>query len=268
MSAALELDTVTLTRRGRTVLRDVSLILRRGEVMAIVGPNGAGKSTLLAVLAGDLTPTSGSVLIDGEPLAPLTPRQRALRRAVLLQSNDVSFSFTVYDVVAMGRNPWPADVQDETIVANSIAALDLLDVIQRPYRELSGGEQARASLARVVAQDTPIVLLDEPTAALDIRHQEEVFALARSWARAGRAVAIAVHDLSLAAAHADRVAIVDDGRISALGAPREVLTEEQIAATWHHDVNVIDDPYGRLVVVPHTVATAGAPKVLGYRGNP
>lgn len=266
MSAALELDRVTLDRRGRTVLRDVSLTLRRGEVMAIVGPNGAGKSTLLAVLSGDLTPTSGSVLINGKPLAPLAPGQLALRRAVLLQSNDVSFAFSVYDVVAMGRNPWPADAQDATIVADAIAALDLQDVSHRPYREISGGEQARASLARVVAQDTPIVLLDEPTAALDIRHQEEVFALARSWARAGRAVAIAVHDLSLAAAHADRVAIIDGGRISALGPPREVLTEEQIAATWHHSVNVIDDPYGRLVVVPHTVATA-APQVLGSKGN-
>ena len=267
MSAALELDGVTLIRRGRTVLRDVSLTLRKGEVLAVVGPNGAGKSTVLAVLSGDLMPSAGSVLIDGEPLASLSPRQLATRRAVLLQSNDVSFAFTVQDVVAMGRNPWPPDVRDEAILASSIGSLDLQEVAHRPYRELSGGEQARASLARVVAQDTPIVLLDEPTAALDIRHQEEVFALARSWAQAGRAVAIAVHDLSLAAAHADRVAIVDGGRISALGAPREVLTEAQIAATWHHDVNVIDDPFGRLVVVPHTVAT-GAPTVLGYRGNP
>lgn len=266
MSAALELDRVTLARRERTVLCDVSLTLCRGEVLAIVGPNGAGKSTLLGVLAGDLVPTRGSVLINGKPMAPMAPGQLALRRAVLLQSNDVNFAFTVYDVVAMGRNPWPADTNDETIVAAAIAALDLEDVAHRPYRELSGGEQARASLARVIAQDTPIVLLDEPTAALDIRHQEEVFALARGWARAGRAVAIAVHDLSLAAAHADRVAIVDDGRIGALGAPRDVLTEAQIAATWHHDVNVIDDPHGRLVVVPHTVATS-APQVLEYRGN-
>ena len=267
MSAALELEQVTMTRRGRVVLHDVSLTVRSGEVLAIVGPNGAGKSTLLGVLSGDLAPTSGAVLIDGEPLASFTPRQLATRRAVLLQSNEVSFAFSVNDVVAMGRNPWPPDVRDETILAASISALDLHDVAHRPYRELSGGEQARASLARVVAQDTRIVLLDEPTAALDIRHQEEVFALARGWARAGRAVAIAVHDLSLAAAHADRVAVVDGGRISALGAHREVLTEAQIAATWHHDVNVIDDPYGRLVVVPHIVATT-APKVLGYRGNP
>jgi iron complex transport system ATP-binding protein len=267
MTAALELDHVTLIRRGRIVLRDVSLTLRKGEVLAVVGPNGAGKSTVLAVLSGDLVPSAGSVLIDGEPLASLSPRQLATRRAVLLQSNDVSFAFTVQDVVAMGRNPWPPDVRDETILARSMSSLDLHEVAHRPYRELSGGEQARASLARVVAQDTSIVLLDEPTAALDIRHQEEVFALARSWAQSGRAVAIAVHDLSLAAAHADRVAIVDGGRISALGAPREVLTEAQIAATWHHDVNVIDDPYGRLVVVPHTVATT-APRVLGYRGTP
>jgi iron complex transport system ATP-binding protein len=266
-SPALEVQHATLVRRGRTVLHDVSITLRRGEVMAIVGPNGAGKSTLLGVLAGDLVPTSGTVLIEGMPMAALSPQQLAVHRAVLLQSNDVSFAFTVQDVVAMGRNPWPADVRDDGIVAGAIGALDLHDVANRPYRELSGGEQARASLARVVAQETPTVLLDEPTAALDIRHQEEVFALARTWARYGRAVAIAVHDLSLAAAHADRVAIVDGGRISAVGAPREVLTEAQIAATWRHPVNVIDDPQGRLVVVPHTVATA-APKVLEHRGNP
>ncbi len=267
MSAALELRDVTLTRGGRAVLHDVSLALHRGEVMAIVGPNGAGKSTLLAVLAGDLTPTSGTTLIDGEPIAAMTPQQLAVRRAVLLQSNNVSFAFSVQDVVAMGRNPWPADVRDDSIVASAIGALDLHDVANRSYRELSGGEQARASLARVVAQETPIVLLDEPTAALDIRHQEEVFALTRTWAHQGRAVAIAVHDLSLAAAHADRVAIVDGGRISAVGAPREVLTEAQIGATWRHPVNVIDDPQGRLVVVPHTVATS-APRVLEHRGNP
>lgn len=267
MTAALELDRVTVTRGDRTVLRDVSLTVHRGEVLGIVGPNGTGKSTVLAVLAGDLAPASGSVLIDGEPLTQLTPQHLARRRAVLLQSNDVSFGFTVYDVVAMGRNPWPAEAHDEPIVASAIAALDLQDVAHRPYRELSGGEQARASLARVAAQETPIVLLDEPTAALDLRHQEEVFALARAWAQAGRAVAVAVHDLSLAAAHADRVAIVDGGRIGALGAPRDVLTEAQIAATWQQAVNVIDDPFGRLVVVPHTVARS-APKVLGYRGNP
>ncbi|HJR90751.1 MAG TPA: heme ABC transporter ATP-binding protein [Aeromicrobium sp.] len=265
--SALELNRVTVTRGGRTVLRDVSLTVHHGEVLAIVGPNGAGKSTVLAVLSGDLSPDSGTVLIDGEPMTRLSSRQLAVRRAMLLQRNEVSFGFTVYDVVTMGRNPWPAEAHDETIVAEAIAALDLEDVAHRPYRELSGGEQARASLARVVAQETPIVLLDEPTAALDIRHQEEVFALARAWARAGRAVAIAVHDLSLAAAHADRVAVVDGGRIGALGAPRDVLTEERIAATWHQSVNVIDDPFGRRVVVPHTVATS-APKVLGYRGNP
>lgn len=263
----LEVQHVTLVRRGRTVLHDVSLKLRRGEVMAIVGPNGAGKSTLLGVLSGDLVPTSGTVLIDREPIAAMSPQQLAVRRAVLLQSNDVSFAFTVRDVVAMGRNPWPADVRDDGIVDSAIGTLDLHDVDHRPYRELSGGEQARASLARVVAQDTPIVLLDEPTAALDIRHQEEVFALARAWARGGRAVAIAVHDLSLAAAHADQVAIVDAGRIRAVGTPRDVLTEEQIAATWLHPVHVIDDPQGRLVVVPHTVATS-APRVLEHRGNP
>ncbi len=268
MSApALDVRQVTLVRGGRTVLREVDLTLEGGEVLAIVGPNGAGKSTLLGVLAGDLVPSGGTVMIDGRPMASLSPRELATRRAVLLQSNDVSFAFTVRDVVAMGRNPWPADVRDDHIVASAIGTLDLHHVAHRPYRELSGGEQARASLARVVAQQTPIVLLDEPTAALDIRHQEEVFALARTWAGEGRAVAIAVHDLSLAAAHADRVAIVDGGQISALGAPRAVLTEAQIAATWRHPVNVIDDPHGRLVVIPHTVATP-APKVLEHRGNP
>lgn len=241
-------------RRGdREVLRDVSLDVEHGRVLALVGPNGAGKSSLLGLLAADLHPSAGRVEILGRDAQSWRPRDLAVHRSVLLQANEVSFAFSVADVVEMGRSPWlgRSDAEDDQrAVENAVERADIGHLLDRPFTALSGGEKARVSLARVLAQDTEVVLLDEPTAALDLRHQEEVMVVARELADRGRAVVVVLHDLSVAAAYADRVAVVDAGRLVAHGRPHEVLTPERVEATYGIAVHVVRTPDGHLSVIP------------------
>ncbi|WP_406344820.1 heme ABC transporter ATP-binding protein [Streptomyces sp. NBC_00648] len=230
---------------GRTVLDGVSVRARAGEVLALVGPNGAGKSTLLAALAGDLTASAGEVRIDGRPLADWSPGDLALRRAVLPQSAALSFPFPVEEVVRMGRAPWagtPGEDEDDAVVAAAMAATEVAPFAARPYAALSGGERARVALARVLAQRTPVLLLDEPTAALDLRHQELVLRLCRERAGAGDAVVVVLHDLGLAAAYADRAAVLHAGVVAAEGAPAEVFGQELLSRVYRQPVEVFPHP--------------------------
>ncbi|WP_084486552.1 heme ABC transporter ATP-binding protein [Nocardia sienata] len=250
---------VTLDRHGggggtRRVLDSVDFEVAAGEVVALVGPNGAGKSTLLAVLAGELDPGGGSVELDGRPLDRWTPIDMARRRAVLPQSHTVGFPFSAAEVIAMGRAPWqrtPHAERDDAIIAAAMAATDSTHLAGRSFPSLSGGERARVALARVLAQDTATLLLDEPTAALDLGHQEAVLALAVDRAAAGAAVVVVLHDLASAAAYADRVAVLDDGRVAAAGPPREVLTGELLSRVYRYPVEVLDHPgTGAQLVLP------------------
>ncbi|NKY51828.1 heme ABC transporter ATP-binding protein [Nocardia vermiculata] len=245
---------VSAQRGGRTVLDAVDIDVVAGEILALVGPNGAGKSTLLAALSGELEPTGGAVELDGRALTHWTPTDMARRRAVLPQNHTVGFPFTVREVVAMGRSPWartPRQDDDERAIAAALAATDIEYLAGRPFPALSGGERARAALARVLAQDTETLLLDEPTAALDLGHQEQVLTLAADRARAGAAVVVVLHDLGLAAAYADRVAVLEAGRLAAVGAPREILTTELLSAVYRHPVEVVDHPVtGAQLILP------------------
>ncbi|ROP74904.1 heme ABC transporter ATP-binding protein [Curtobacterium sp. PhB115] len=238
---------------GRPLLADVDLTVRAGEVLALVGPNGAGKSTLLRAIAGDVAHT-GTVAIEGVPAGTEPLVATARRRAVLEQDTAVAFGFRVGEVVRMGRAPWrgtPLADDDDTVVARVLDQVELADRIDQTFPSLSGGERARASFARVLAQSTPVLLLDEPTAALDLRHQEAVLAVARAHAQAGGAVVVVLHDLSLAGAYADRVAMLAGGRIVAVGTPTDVLTADRIGAVYRHPVTVVPDPNtGTPVVVP------------------
>ena len=237
-----------------TLLSGVDLDVRTGEILVVVGPNGAGKSTLLSVLAGDRAPDDGGAAWEGTPLGAVRTAELARLRGVLLQENRVSFPFRVVDVVRMGRAPWTgteAEDRDEEVVASALTAADVTHLAARRYPTLSGGEKARASLARVLAQEPRLLLLDEPTAALDVRHQTRVLAQARRHADAGGAVVVVLHDLPLAAAWADRVAVLDGGRLVADGPPAEVLTTELLSTVYDHPVDVLTHPLtGGLLVLP------------------
>ncbi|WP_431806544.1 heme ABC transporter ATP-binding protein [Microbacterium paraoxydans] len=230
---------------GRTILADAAIDIHAGEVHALVGPNGAGKSTLFGVLSGDVAPQSGHVSLDGRPVAGIRPRTLAQQRAVLLQENTVTFPFTAEQVVRMGRTPWArtrAAEADDEIVAEAMAQTEVSALAGRTVPSLSGGERARVALARVIAQRTGVLLLDEPTAALDLKHHEDVMRLIRGLADDGAAVAVVLHDLNAALAHADRVTLLAGGRVTATGAPAAVLTAERIAEVYGQPVDVFPHP--------------------------
>lgn len=253
-TAAISVDEVTVVIDGRTLLDRVSVDLRPGELIAVVGPNGAGKSTLLNVLSGDLTTASGSVTLDDRPLRSWKLTELARRRAVLTQANAVAFPFTVREVVEMGRAPWigtPAEDSDEEAVDSALAATEVTELQDRTFPTLSGGEKARVSLARILAQRVDTLLLDEPTAPLDLRHQEIVMEIARKCADEGGSVCVVLHDLGLAAAYSDRIVIVSGGRIRADGPPREVLTEDLVSEVYQQKVLIHHHPVtGDLIITP------------------
>jgi iron complex transport system ATP-binding protein len=253
-SVALEEAGVSVIRGGREVVSGVDLVVRHGELVVLVGPNGAGKSTLMGVLAGDLEPDAGVASLDGRPLGGWTTRELAMRRSMLLQRIEISFPFSVLDVVRMGRAPWSGTVaedDDEQAITAAMAETDVVELGHREYPSLSGGERARAALARVLAQGTGILLLDEPTAALDLQHQELVMGVARTRAAEGTAVVVVAHDLALAAAWADRVVVLERGKVVADGGPREVLTEALLSRVYRTPVEVIPHPAtGVPIIVP------------------
>ena len=250
--STLSAQAVGVTLDGTPVLSVVDLSATGGEVVALVGPNGAGKSTLLAVMSGDLAPQRGVVLLNGEPLAARTARTLARERAVLLQRQGLAFGFRVEEVVRMGRTPWhrtPAADRDDLAVDDAMARADVVPLHARLFPTLSGGEQARVSFARVLAQAAPVLLLDEPTAALDVRHQEAVLTVARETADQGAAVVVVLHDLALASAYADRVCVLSDGAVATDGPPRRALTDDLLTRVYQHPVRVVD-VHGSLVVLP------------------
>ena len=224
--------------RGTTLLHDVSLEVRPGELLAVLGPNGAGKSTLVGALAGDVPLAAGTVRLGGADHATLSHRERARRRAVLLQQNPIAFPFSVRDVVAMGRAPWG----DEAGIDAAMARLRVDDLAERVVGTLSVGEQARVAMARVLAQDAPVMLLDEPTAVLDVGQQESLMRIVRGLVAEGRAVLAVLHDLNVAMAHADRVIVLREGAIAAEGPPRAVLTEALLSDVYGQRVRVVDAP--------------------------
>jgi iron complex transport system ATP-binding protein len=253
-SIALTATDVGVLRSGNWLVRDISLQLVAGQVLGVIGPNGAGKSSLLSVLAGDTQPTIGTVLLGDFPVRGARSLQLARRRSVLPQQPGLSFPFTVTEVVTMGRAPWAGtkrETEDVERIVEAIHVADLELLADRRYPTLSGGEQARTSFARVLAQNTAVLLLDEPTAALDLRHQEHVMAIARRCADEGVAVLAVLHDIGLAAAHTDRVLVMSGGRLVATGDPADVVTADLVERVFGLPVDVFRHPMrGGLVVVP------------------
>jgi iron complex transport system ATP-binding protein len=231
----ISLSGIGVTLEGRPIVKNIDLDVYAGEVLALVGPNGAGKSTLLSLMAGDLAPTAGSATLAGKEVSKYRPEESARLRSVLMQSNAVSFPFTVWEIVEMGRAPWartPLFAEDADAIEQALIKADVRGLSERRFNQLSGGERARVSLARVLAQRTSVILLDEPTAALDLRHQEDVMATLRELANDGHAVVVVVHDLSQAAGYADRVAMIVGGELDAIGPPAEVIVADRVSRVY------------------------------------
>jgi iron complex transport system ATP-binding protein len=246
---------------GRAVLHGVSLEVAAGEMLAIVGPNGAGKSSLLRMLGGLLEPWQGAIEMLGAPLKSWEGRAKARRLAFVGQDSAVAFSFTVLEVVLMGRAPHLGVMhfesrRDLAIARDALARFGVLELAARSIQELSGGERRRVLLARALAQEPQIALLDEPTAHLDLRHVAETFErLGELRATRGLAVIATLHDLNAAACYADRVLLLKDGTAVGLGTPQEVLTEEKLRAVYETEVYVGRNPAtGALAVL------AGGPR--------
>ncbi|GGE54319.1 hemin import ATP-binding protein HmuV [Halopseudomonas oceani] len=239
---------LSCSRGGRPVLAGLSFDLRAGEVMAVLGTNGAGKSTLLAALSGELRPDSGRVKLGARVLDDWPALERARCLAVLPQQSELVFPFRVEEVVALGRMPHAAGAQqDRFICAQAMAAADVSHLARRSYLTLSGGERQRAHLGRVLAQvwdagEQGCLLLDEPTASLDLAHQQLIMQQARAMAAKGLSVLVVLHDLNLAAAFADRVLLLHQGQLDALGEPWEVLEAERIGRVFGVSVQVQRHP--------------------------
>ena len=234
----LSVESLQVAWRGQTCVQDLSFQVQSGELLALIGPNGAGKSTVLRALA-QLLPHQGRVLLDGEDLARLAPHQRARRLAYLAQGDQVAWPLQVRDFVALGRLPhqgrWrlvSASKTDQNAVDAALSAMHLTDMAERHLHALSGGERARARLARAMAVQAPLLLADEPVAALDPYHQLSVMELLRAQCNAGHAVVVVLHDLTLASRFCDRVLLLQGGRAVACGAPRHVLTPAHLQRVY------------------------------------
>ncbi len=237
-SPVLEARAIAVRLAGRLVLNDVSIAIAPGDLVAVAGPNGAGKSTLLRALAG-LTPVSaGEVRVDGGQLAKLRPSEIARRIAYLPQDRTVHWPIKASAVVALGRLPHGSgpgrgeSACDHDHIAAAMRATDTTELADRIISELSGGERARVLIARALAQDTGIILADEPAAGLDPAHALALFETFKRIAASGRAVVVALHDLSLALRYCPRTLLVKNGVIAAAGMTRDVLTEAQIANVY------------------------------------
>jgi iron complex transport system ATP-binding protein len=249
---AVEARRLTHAYDGRVVLEEVDLQVQPGEMVAVVGPNGAGKSTLLRVLLGFLAPRAGEARLLGEPVHALSRREVARRAAFVPQNHEARFAFRVEEVVAMGRTPWlgrfrPASEEDHRIVERAMDDADVRAMAARPFTELSGGERQRVMLARAFAQQTPLLLLDEPNANLDLRHSLDVLDRVRDRVRSGGTVIAALHDLTLAARYCDRMVMLHRGCLVADGAPDAVLTRERMREVFEVEAELSRDAGG----LPH-----------------
>lgn len=242
----LSIRNLSIHRSEVPALSDVSAALEQGQIIAICGPNGAGKSSMLMALAGLLDPSSGAVLLDDADISALHPRARAQRIGYLPQEASVAWDVSVANLVRLGRMPWRD--RGEDAVERAIAALDLQSLRNRPASQLSGGERARVLLARVLAGEPDWILADEPLAALDLGHQLTMLRHLRCAAKGGKGVVLVLHDLALAMNHADRVLVLQEGRLIADGPPEKSLSSDIIADVWGVTARWLGEP-GALALV-------------------
>ena len=246
---ALELKIVSVRRETRTLLSDATLCVSSGELLAVLGPNGSGKSTLLRVLAGLWLPSSGSVTLDEKPLATFSRNELARRIAIVPQDTHVDFAFTVSEILAMGRYPHRGrfareSAVDHVAIQSAAEQCDIAHLLHRSIDTLSGGERQRVLIARSLAVQPEFILLDEPTANLDIEHSLEVLELCVALAAKGQAIVVASHDLNLISPYATRVALLDAGKIAVVGMPSEALTAATLEGVFNIEVRPLDGARG------------------------
>ncbi|MGW4929381.1 ABC transporter ATP-binding protein [Agromyces sp. NPDC004153] len=260
----LHADRVRFTRGRRLIIDDVDCTVPGGSVGALLGPNGAGKSTLLHLIAGVEHADAGAARLGDRDLAALRRRDRARLVALAEQEVQDAPGLRVAEVVALGRTPYLGafagpDEHDRAVVRRTLDDLGLVDLADREYATLSGGERQRVNLARAIAQEPELLLLDEPTNHLDVHAQLTALGLLRALARGGLTVLAALHDLSLAAAYADHVVVLAEGRVRAAGAPGDVLTPALIRAVWGVEAAVLVHPAtGRPLIAYSEVAERAA----------
>lgn len=246
--AMLNISNLQVAYGEHVVLNDVSLLVARGEILALIGPNGAGKTTIIRAVSGTLPAVSGKVVIDGKSVTQLSTTARARLMAVVPQARQMGGAYTVRQAVMMGRTAYMSwlgreSMDDLKAVDQALEQTHLVAFSDRQIAKLSGGEQQRVLLARALAQSTPVLLLDEPTNHLDLRHQINLLRLVKKLVREKKlAVIFAMHDLNLVSAIADKVALLVDGEINAMGTPGEVLTCEIISHAYGVDVEVVQHP--------------------------
>ena len=247
MTPAIEVGNLSITLGGVTVLDAMSTSVDEGQFVGLVGPNGAGKTTLLRTINGALTPDEGTVRVAGQDVATLDSRSTSRLVATVPQSTAVAFDFPVRHVVAMGRTPHVGRFGTRTEADREAvdAAMDrtaVADLADRPVTEVSGGERQRVFLARALAQDTPVLLLDEPTSDLDVNHQVRTLNLVSDLVAEGRTAVAAIHDLDLAARYCDELRLLYDGRVQAAGPPESVLTDATVEAAFGARATVTEHP--------------------------
>ena len=232
---------------GNHICKDMDLEIEKGLFYGIIGPNGSGKTTLMKQICRVLIPSSGTIYLNGRELGSIPYRESAQALGVLMQENELSFDFTVEEMVMMGRSPYHDLLQKETdedrrIVRECIDKVNMTDFVDRSFVTLSGGEKQRVLLARALAQNTDTLLLDEPTNNLDIGHQYKMFELLKSLPLT---IFMIVHDMNLAAHFCDRIVIIEDGRITTVGTPEQVLTSEMLYRAFNVNAEVTIEENGR-----------------------
>lgn len=260
---SLEFCNIDVTLGDKHILRGISGTFEAGSVSGLLGPNGVGKSTLLRTLAG-IAPYRGTVHAVGQDLARLSARRRAHLLAMVPQHPSVDFHFPVRDVVLMGRHAHLSrfateSAHDVDVELAALEATDSLALLDRDVATLSGGERQLVFIAKAIAQEAPILLLDEPIAALDIRHQLQILALLKTLAADGKTVVAALHDLNLAARVCDHLVVLKDGKIAADGPPADVVTGDLMRRVFGVEATVLHDEHHQTpTVVAHRVATPTA----------
>jgi iron complex transport system ATP-binding protein len=274
VTPAIELDDVAVAFGDVSVLDGVSTTVDSGRLVGLVGPNGAGKTTLLRTVTGAVTPDRGTVSVRGRRVADLGARERSKLVATVPQSTAAGFDFRVRSIVAMGRTPHvdrlgTRTAADRRAVDDAMDRAEVADLADRPITAVSGGERQRVFLARALAQETPILLLDEPTSDLDVNHQVRTLELVADLVAEGRTAVAAIHDLDLAARYCDELRLLTDGCIRAAGPPESVLTDETVSDAFDTEATVVPHPVtGSASVTAHPVTGSAAGRVHVVAGGP